>query len=126
MADMGFASAAPDGDANGLAPYVSDLLNGARSGKLWPVIGVIDCAGESIDYRKGGRKPKAGFRRIEIVLPEDRKAAARIMARALEHRTGKAVLPLDLEDQIEAAFGAVDPDHPDAEDDDGEGGSGDR
>ncbi len=109
MPDTNFAGSAPEGDANGLSPYVGEILAGARTNALWPVIAVLDCASEKVDYRKGGRTPTMGVRRIEIVLPEDRKAVARILARTLERRTGKAVLPLDLEDQIEQAFGLVDP-----------------
>jgi hypothetical protein len=120
MADIAFQSGAPEGDANGLAPYISELLAGAESGALYPVIAVIDCAATTIDHHKRSRTPKVGIRRIEVVLPEDRKAVARILARALERRTGKAVLPLELEDQIEQAFGLVDPANPDP---DGEGGS---
>ena len=110
MADVAFTSGAPEGDANGLAPYLPDLLAGAEAGRLWPVVAVIDCAATTTDHRKHARKPKIGIRRIEIVLPDDRATMARILARALEHRTGRTVLPIDLEDQIKQAFGFVNPD----------------
>jgi hypothetical protein len=60
----------------------------------------------------------ARVRRIEAILPEDFGAAERLIRRSLEKRTGATVLPLELEDELNAAFAAVDlsadPDAPEA------------
>ncbi len=115
MAEMSFAGSAPEGDANGLASYVAQLL--AEPKALIPAVVILDTKSTKIDHATGSRTPTIRIRRIEVVLPEDRKAVARILARALERRTGKAVLPLELEDQIEEAFGLVDREHPESDDD---------
>ncbi len=49
------------------------------------------------------------IRRIEVIAPADLTVAQQLMRRSLEARTGRTVLPLDLEDDIRFAFGQVDP-----------------
>jgi hypothetical protein len=46
----------------------------------------------------------ARVRRIEVALPGDLSAVERFMRRALEHRSGRTVLPLELEDELRGAF----------------------
>ena len=50
----------------------------------------------------------ARIRRIEPIKA-DRDQVAKIMRRALEERTGKTVLPFDLEEDMRAAFEGIDP-----------------
>lgn len=74
------------------------------------VIGIVDCKRSSIDHDSGEIVPTARIRRIEVIGDQDKDLAAKMMRRALEERTGKTVLPFDLEEDLRAAFGRVDPD----------------
>lgn len=71
---------------------------------------IVDCKRSSIDHDSGEIVPTARIRRIEVIGDNDKDLAAKMMRRALEQRTGKTVLPFDLEEDLRAAFGRIDPD----------------
>ena len=100
----------PKGDANGLGPIAAAMVRDHRP--LHVVIAIVDCPKTEVDHDLDEIVPVIRVRRIEGILPEDRTAAERLMRRSLEHRRGFSVLPLDLEDDIQLAFGRVDPDDP--------------
>ena len=101
------SSSLPSGDGNGLASIGRQLIDNPQ--QLHVAIALVDCKSKTIDTDSGEAIPTARVRRIEIVSASDIDVAQQIMRRALEERTGQTVLPLDLEDELRAAFGDIDP-----------------
>lgn len=102
MSDIKLASTLPKGQANGLGPIVLDLIQ--HPGDFKVVLAIVDCKEITTDADTGETVPTARIRRIEAVLDSDLPAARRLMVRATEQRTGRTMLPLDLEDEMTAAF----------------------
>ncbi len=101
-------SSLPNGEGNGLDVLIRDLVGDPH--RLHVVIGIVDCKKITTDNDSGEVVPTARFRRIEAVLDvEDKQVVKRLLQRALERRTGATVLPLDLEDELRAAFDDVNP-----------------
>jgi hypothetical protein len=99
----------PRGDGNGLDALARKLIDSPRD--VHVVIALVDCKKVTSDHDTGEVEPTARIRRIEAVEDRgDRDIAAKMLRRALERRTGKAVLPFDLEEDLRAAFGNIDPD----------------
>lgn len=98
-------SALPKSDeANGLVAVADSLV--AEPSRMHVAVVVLDCAQITRDTDTGEETPTARVRRIEIVdNDEDRDRLRGLAQRALERRTGKTVLPLDLEDELRDAFG---------------------
>jgi hypothetical protein len=107
MSNSSLSGALPKGDANGLGPIVRDLIDDPHHFHV--VMAIIDCKQVKTNFDTGEVVPTARIRRIEVMLPADLGAAQKLMRRSLEHRTGRTVLPLDLEDDIQLAFGQIDP-----------------
>jgi len=108
MSDGGSLSGAlPKGDANGLGPVVRTLIDEPH--RFHVVMAIIDCKQVSTNHDTGEVIPTARIRRIEVILRDDLNAAQQLMRRSLEKRSGRTVLPLDLEDDIQIAFGRIDP-----------------
>ena len=101
------ASALPGGDANGLTAIARQLIDNPHD--VHVVVGLVDCKRITTDNDSGEIMPTARLRRIEVIGGDDRDLAAKMMRRALEVRTGKTVLPFDLEEDLRAAFGRIDP-----------------
>ena len=118
MADAHIGGTLPVGDANGLAAIAAELIE--DPGRLHVMIAVIDCAKVTTKTDTGDRLATVRVRRIERVLPDDHGAAEVLMRRSLEQRTGHTVLPLELEDDLRAAFAEIEAQ--DADDDQGEEG----
>ena len=97
----------PKGDGNGLDALARQLIDTPHD--IHVVIALVDCKTITTDNDDGTVEPTARIRRIEAISEEDRELAARMLRRALERRTGKTVLPFDLEEDMRAAFGNVDP-----------------
>ena len=97
----------PKGDANGLGPIVRDLIDHPH--RFHVLLTIVDCKKVATDHDTGEIVPTARIRRVEVVLPDDLKAAEKLMRRSLENRAGLTVLPMDLEDEIAIAFNRVDP-----------------
>lgn len=94
------ASALPDG--HGLESVRHKLLEEPRLKHIAVV--VVDCSKVTIDYEKGGREATAAIRTIEVVHPDDLTLTEQILTRGRDKRLGATVLPLDVEDDISAAF----------------------
>ena len=108
MSDATLSGTLPKGDANGLGPIVRTLID--EPPRFHVVMAIIDCKKVTTDFDTGDVVPTARIRRIEVITPADLTVAQQLMRRSLEARTGRTVLPLDLEDDIRRfAFGQVDP-----------------
>lgn len=97
----------PDGDANGLAGLAGDLCDNPH--KVHVVIMLVDCKQVLVDQDSGEHIPTARIRRAERIRREDLPTAEKLVRRALEGRSGGEVLPIELEDEITAAFRDIDP-----------------
>jgi hypothetical protein len=104
---INISGALPKGDANGLGVIATDLVTDPHRFKV--VMMIVDCKRVTSDNDTGETIPTARIRRAEAVLPQDLAAAEQLMRRALESRTGRVVLPLDMEDEMRLAFGQIDP-----------------
>ena len=101
------AGKAPEGDANGLTAIADDLID--DPGAMHVIVAIVDCSKTTTDHDKGEVIPTARIRRAEVIVDgKDGKRLRDLMQRAFERRTGKTVLPLELEDELRAAFGDVD------------------
>ncbi len=118
MSDSSLSGALPKGDANGLGPIVRQLIDEPH--RFHVILGIIDCAKITTNNDTGEIIPTARIRRVEVVLPGDLPSAQRLMERALERRTGRPMLPIDLEDDLRAAFQRIDPRTGEKREDDGE------
>lgn len=99
-------SSLPKGDANGLNAINRELIDSPSSVQV--AIVLLDCKKITTDIDTGDIEPVARIRRIEPIKA-DREVVAKIMRRAMEERTGKTVLPFDLEEDMRAAFEGIDP-----------------
>ena len=97
----------PQGDGNGLAAIVSDLIRDPK--RYHAVIGIVDTSKITTKPDSGEVVPTVRVRRIEVITQADLKIAETLMRRALDKRTGKDTLPFDLEADLEAAFPDEDP-----------------
>lgn len=103
------ASALPGGDANGLTAIARELIDTPH--EVHVVVALVDCKRITTDNDSGEIIPTARIRRIEVIGDgEDKALANKMLRRSLERRTGKTVLPFDLEEDLRAAFGRIDPD----------------
>lgn len=101
------ASSLPEGDGNGLVAIARPLVEQPHD--IHVAVVLLDCKKISTDVDTGAVEPTARIRRVEVVLAEDHPLAQKMLRRALEKRTGKTVLPFDLEEDLRAAFGGIDP-----------------
>ena len=101
------ASALPKGEANGLAVLSRSLIDTPEQVHIAVIL--VDCKSINTDMDSGDITPTARIRRIEVISEADKAFVSKMMRRALEKRTGKTVLPFDLEEDMRAAFGNVDP-----------------
>jgi len=133
MPDIKANALMPKGETNGLATIAGQLVAeglNRKPRKLHAVIALVDVRRVATDADTGDELATIRFRRVELLLDDDLPEAERLIRRALEHRTGQTVLPLDLEDDLKSAFEGFDVDVPegdghDAGDDEhDEGGEG--
>ena len=114
MTNVKLATALPQGEANGAAVIGPELVSHPH--RLRILMLIVDCPKVSIDTDKGESTAVVRARRAEVVLPKDLATAEKLMRRALESRSGQTVLPMELEDELHAAFEKFDPDaDPDAD-----------
>jgi hypothetical protein len=107
MAEIKLSGKLPKGDADGISQLAGPLVENPH--KVHVAILLMDCCKVTIDQDTGDAVPTARIRRVEIVRREDLPQAERLVRRALEERSGSTVLPIELEDEISAAFADVDP-----------------
>ncbi len=100
------SSSLPKGEPNGLNALARQLIDDPH--EVHVVVALVDCKKLATDCDTGDVEPTARIRRIEAIDGDDKDLAAKMLRRALELRTGKAVLPFDLEEDLRSIF--VDPD----------------
>lgn len=93
----------PKGDGNGLGSL--DLAMTSDPERVHVVLMLIDCKKITTDTDTGDVEATARIRRIEPIPGADRDLAGKMLRRAFELRTGKTVLPFDLEQDVIEAFG---------------------
>ncbi len=97
----------PKGDGNGLDAIARKLIDTPHD--VHVVLALVDCKAIKTNVDTGDVEATARIRRIEPIDGQDKHLAHNMLRRALEQRTGKTVLPFDLEEDIRSAFGNVDP-----------------
>ncbi|HWU22207.1 MAG TPA: hypothetical protein VN088_11825 [Nocardioides sp.] len=102
MSSVKLVGALPSGQNNGLPSLVDELVDHPQ--RMHVALVVVDCKSITTDTDTGEVVPTARILRIEPIRREDRKAARRLMDRAMEERTGRTMLPIDLEDETASAF----------------------
>jgi hypothetical protein len=99
----------PSGDGNGLSAVASDLARDPSRIRAAVVLFDADRIVEKTD--DGNHEVRVRVRRVEVIsAPDDADALQRILMREFERRTGQTVLPIDLEEDVKAAFADLDPD----------------
>lgn len=98
----------PKGDADGTGVIIRDLID--KPHRYHVLLCVVDCSKVTTDHDTGEHVPTIRVRRAEVITRDDLPAAEKLIRRALEKRSGATVLPLEIEDEITAAFAGVDPD----------------
>jgi len=101
------AGSLPGGDANGLVAIARQLIDEPH--EVHVAVVLIDCKSSKVDHDSGEIVLTARIRRVEVIGEQDKELAQKMMRRALEQRTGKTVLPFDLEEDMRSAFGNIDP-----------------
>lgn len=101
------AAVLPKGEGNGLDSLARKLIDNPR--EIHVAVILIDCKKILTDNDSGEVEPTARIRRVEVIEDSDRDLASKMLRRALEKRTGKTVLPFDLEEDLRSAFGRIDP-----------------
>lgn len=123
MPDVKSTAILPKGEANGLAATADELAKDPR--RLRAALIIYDAKRGLEDYDLDDKLITVRIRRVENLLPQDLSAAETMIRRALEFRSGQAVLELDLEDEIKRTFDAMkDPSSPEDPDEPGKGKKG--
>lgn len=96
-------------DDHGLAAVADSLVTEPED--LHLVVAILSTKKLTTDVETGEVVPTAHVRRIEVIGTDvdESKRLVQLMRRQHERRTGKTVLPLDLEDDLRSVLG-VDPD----------------
>lgn len=90
-------------DLNGMDDLSGHFVGNTED--LVPVVAVLSTRKVENNLETGTVIPTVGIKRIEPILnAEDKEMIDRIVQRAFERRTGKAVLPLELEDELRGVF----------------------
>ena len=91
----------PDGDRNGLAAIATELIENPE--KVHVVIALIEV---TTNTDSGDVVPTARIRRVEAIKdPADGNRMRQLLRREWERRTGKTVLPFEMEEEMRSAFG---------------------
>jgi hypothetical protein len=110
----------PQGDANGLGAIIRNLI--AEPEAVHVLVVLADAVKVTRLVESGDTVPTMRIRRVEAITDAgDRASLQRLMMREFERRTGQLVLPLDLENDVRAAFGDGSLEVPGADDDPDEG-----
>lgn len=92
----------PPGDSNGLHVISNALVTDTEAHHV--VMAVLKTKKITTDVESGDVEATAKIVRIEVVAPQDRETAERLLRRALERRHGGEQLPIEMEDEISAIF----------------------
>jgi hypothetical protein len=110
------------GEANGLAAVAAELVKDPN--RLRAALIIYDAKRGTEDYDVHDTVITVRIRRVENLLPQDLDAAEVMIRRALEKRSGQAVLELELEDEIRRTFQEMaDPESPEDPEEGGQGKS---
>jgi hypothetical protein len=101
-----FSGSLPKGDANGLTALSQQLLRNPKGTHI--IVGVIDVKTITTDVDTADQTATVRFRRVEAIHPEDADHAVRMMQRAAERRTGAAMLPIEMEDELRELLESLD------------------
>lgn len=101
-----FSGTLPGGEANGLSALAAQLLRNPQGTHI--VVGIIDTKTITTDVDTGDQVPTVRFRRVEPVPGPDADHVVRIMQRATERRTGAAMLPIEMEDELKDLLESLD------------------
>jgi len=94
----------PSGEANGLAAIVRQLVDDPEAVHVLVVL--ADVVKTTHLVESGNTVPTLRIRRIEAIGDGgDRAQLQRLLQREYERRTGQPTLPLELEEDVRAAFG---------------------
>lgn len=94
----------PSGEANGLAAIVRQLVDDPEHVHVLVVL--ADVVKTTHQVESGATVPTVRIRRIEAIGDgADRAELQRLLMREYERRTGQPTLPLELEEDVRAAFG---------------------
>lgn len=103
MTGLALSGRLPRGDANGLAAIVHQLVD--DPGNVHVLVVLADCVKVTRLVESGDTVPMVRVRRVEAITDSaDRASLRRLLMREFERRTGQPVLPLDLENDVRAAF----------------------
>jgi hypothetical protein len=98
------AASLPNGEGNGLAAIAGELVDTPE--KVHVVVALVDCSKITTETDSGDIIPTARIRRIEAINDSaDGHHLRKLLRRQYERRTGKTVLPFELEEDLRAAFG---------------------
>lgn len=98
------SSSLPKGEANGLAAIARQLAE--RPEDVHVLLVLVDCSRITTDTDTGDVVPTARVRRVEAISdPADGRTLRKLLRREWERRTGKTVLPFELEEDLRIAFG---------------------
>lgn len=101
-----FSGSLPKGDLNGLTALSNQLLRNPKGTHI--IVGVIDVKTITTDVDTSDQIATVRFRRVEAIDPADADHAVRMMQRAAERRTGAAMLPMEMEDELRELMDALD------------------
>jgi hypothetical protein len=101
-----FSGTLPKGDLNGLTALSNQLLKNPKGTHI--IVGVIDVKTITTDVDTADQIATVRFRRVEAIDPADADHAVRMMQRAAERRTGAAMLPMEMEDELKELMAALD------------------
>lgn len=94
-------------EVNGLADIATSVTENTET--MITAVVVLSVAKVTTDVDTGEVTPTLRIKRIEPVSDgEDKTRLGTIASRAYERRTGKTVLPLELEDELREAFSSGD------------------
>lgn len=97
----------PKGEANGLDAIARDLID--NPDQVHVVLMLVDCKSVTTETDTGDVIPTARIRRAEPIK-QDKDKVLLMLRRAMEERTGKTVLPFDLEEDLRGVMdGRIDP-----------------
>ena len=106
MSAVNLSSALPKGEANGLGPMVKDAIS--EPDGVHTLILLVNTKKIVTDCDDGSSMPVLRILRAEVVRGGDLKDTKRLIRRAVERRTGQAQLDLEVEDELEQMFKAID------------------
>jgi hypothetical protein len=99
----------PGGDGDGLIKIANRMIT--EDGTIYVCVALVDCRSVKTDKDSGEQIPTARIRRIEVIDDAgDMKIVRSLLMRALDARSGREALPMEIMNEIDAAFGSEDPD----------------